>query len=58
MSFTSVETFGGFYISASLAIVVALPLWSMKDIGDFEAPMNISFQNIFFLHPYSWVQAG
>ena len=51
MSFTSVETFGGFYISASLAIVVALPLWSMKDIGDFEAPMNISFSKYLFSSP-------
>ena len=51
MSFTSVETFGGFYISASLAIIVALPLWSMKDIGDFEAPMNISFSKYLFSSP-------
>ena len=51
MSFTSVETFGGFYISASLAIVVALPLWSMKDIGDYEAPMNISFSKYLFASP-------
>ena len=51
MSFTSVETFGGFYISASLAIIVALPLWSMKDIGDFEAPMNISFSKYLFASP-------
>ena len=51
MSFTSVETFGGFYISASLAIVVALPLWSMKDIGDFEAPMNVSFSKYLFSSP-------
>ena len=51
MPFTSVETFGGFYISASLAIVVALPLWSMKDIGDFEAPMNISFSKYLFSSP-------
>ena len=43
MSFTSVETFGGFYISAALAIVVSVPLWSMKDIGDFETPRNVSF---------------
>ena len=43
MSFTSVETFGGFYISAALAIVVSVPLWSMKDIGDFETPKNVSF---------------
>ena len=48
MSFTSVETFGGFYISASLAIVVAFPLWSMKDIGDFETPKMSLFLNIFF----------
>ena len=51
MSFTSVETFGGFYISALLATVVALPLWSMKDIGDFEAPMNISFSKYLFSSP-------
>ncbi len=51
MSFTSVETFGGFYISASLAIVVALPLWSMKDIGDFDAPMNVSFSKYLFSSP-------
>jgi MFS family permease len=43
MSFTSIETFHGFYISAGLAMVVSVPLWSMKDIGDFEAPMNVSF---------------
>lgn len=43
MSFTSVETFGGFYISAALAIVVSVPLWSMNDIGDFETPKNVSF---------------
>jgi len=51
MSFTSVETFGGFYISALLAAVVALPLWSMKDIGDFEAPKNISFSKYLFSSP-------
>ena len=51
MSFTSVETFGGFYISALLATVVALPLWSMKDIGDFETPMNISFSKYLFSSP-------
>ena len=51
MSFTSVETFGGFYISALLATVVALPLWSMRDIGDFEAPMNISFSKYLFSSP-------
>ena len=43
ISFTSVETFGGFYISAALAIVVSVPIWSMKDIGDFETPKNVSF---------------
>ena len=51
MSFTSVETFGGFYISALLAAVVAIPLWSMKDIGDFEAPKNISFSKYLFSSP-------
>ena len=37
---------------------VALPLWSMKDIGDFEAPMNISFKISFFFthtHGSSWM---
>ena len=38
-----IETGGGFYVSAGIAVISAIPLWKMDDLPDFDAVEDISF---------------
>ena len=42
-SLIPIETGGGFYVSAGIAIISAIPLWNMDDLPDFDAVEDISF---------------
>ena len=43
MSFISIESGGGFYVSAFISIVAAIPLWNMTDLPDYDVVEDISF---------------
>tara|TARA_B100000586_G_scaffold78395_1_gene55175 strand:- start:3149 stop:4300 length:1152 start_codon:yes stop_codon:yes gene_type:complete len=43
MSFISVESGGGFYVSALISIAAAIPLWNMTDLPDYDVVEDISF---------------
>ena len=43
MSFISIESGGGFYVSAFITIIAAIPLWNMTDLPDFDVVEDISF---------------
>ena len=42
-SLIPIETGGGFYVSAGIAVISAIPLWNMDDLPDFDAVEDISF---------------
>ena len=42
-SLIPIETGGGFYVSAGIAVISAIPLWKMDDLPDFDAVEDISF---------------
>ena len=42
-SLIPIETGGGFYVSAGIAVICAIPLWKMDDLPDFDAVEDISF---------------
>ena len=42
-SLIPIETGGGFYVSAGIAVISAIPLWKMDDLPDFVAVEDISF---------------
>ena len=42
-SLIPIETGGGFYVSAGIAAISAIPLWKMDDLPDFDAVEDISF---------------
>ena len=43
MSFISIESGGGFYVSALISIAAAIPLWNMTDLPDYDVVEDISF---------------
>ena len=42
-SLIPIETGGGFYVSAGIAVISAIPLWNIDDLPDFDAVEDISF---------------
>ena len=42
-SLIPIETGGGFYVSAGIAVISAIPLWKMDDLPDFDVVEDISF---------------
>ena len=50
-SLIPIETGGGFYVSAGIAVISAIPLWKMDDLPDFDAVEDISFYRYFVTAP-------
>ena len=51
MSFISVESGGGFYVSALISIAAAIPLWNMTDLPDYDVVEDISFYSYLVTAP-------
>ena len=58
-SLIPIETGGGFYVSAGIAVISAIPLWKMDDLPDFDAVEDISFYRYLVTAPglmgSSWI---
>ena len=58
-SLIPIETGGGFYISAGIAVISAIPLWKMDDLPDFDVVEDISFYKYLVTAPglmgSSWI---
>jgi len=58
-SLIPIETGGGFYVSAGIAVISAIPLWKMDDLPDFDAVEDISFYRYMVTAPglmgSSWI---
>ena len=58
-SLIPIETGGGFYVSAGIAVISAIPLWKMDDLPDFDVVEDISFYKYLVTAPglmgSSWI---
>jgi len=58
-SLIPIETGGGFFVSAGIAIISAIPLWNMEDLPDFDVVEDISFYRYMVTAPglmgSSWI---
>ena len=58
-SLIPIETGGGFYVSAGIAVISAIPLWKMDDLPDFDLVEDISFYKYLVTAPglmgSSWI---